>query len=529
MNRIDQQLGNYRLLSQIGRGGFAEVYLGEHIYLKTKAAIKVLRTHLAEEEHEKFFSEAQTIAHLQHNHIVRVLEFGVEDDTPYLVMEYAPNGTLRQRFPRGKAVPLNTILPVVKQIAAALQYAHGQNLIHRDVKPENMLIGENDEILLSDFGISLIIQETSSQERQEVVGTISYMAPEQLQGNPHLASDQYALGVIVYEWLAGERPFQGSFVEISSQHMFTHPASLREKAPSISLAVEAVVMKALAKDPEQRFASVQEFANALEAAALAPTLQQAFQVPTSSPPRSRRIAPARLRVLVAVFALLVLAGGGLAYYMLALHPAVRPAPLSSEQLLYLQATRGMPAIDDPLRTDSSLAWNLPPRGCTFTGGALHVYNFNNTGGGGCNATFLHISNFALQIQVTIIKGDWAALDFRDGFNPPYPGYFFYIASDGTYSLFRADIHNTLTQTFSDQALINFRHSPAIKTGANQTNLLTIIARGSAIYLYINKQFVAHTVDSASTSGFIGVVGVTTSRDTHAPVDVAFRNLQIWNL
>src|SRR2546425_12415392 len=98
--RIGQQLGNYRLISLIGRGGFAEVYLGEHVYLKTQAAIKVLKTRLAQEEREGFLTEARTIAHLQHNHIVQVLEFGVEGGMPFLVMEYASHGTLRQRHPR---------------------------------------------------------------------------------------------------------------------------------------------------------------------------------------------------------------------------------------------------------------------------------------------------------------------------------------------------------------------------------------------------------------------------------------------
>src|SRR5215469_5480203 len=147
------QLGNYRLICLLGQGGFADVYLGEHIYLKTQAAIKVLQMRLGNDELESFLSEARTVARLVHPHIVRVLEFGVEGSTPFLVMDYAPNGTLRQRHPKGTQLWLDTIMHYVRQIAAALQYAHDKKLIHRDVKPENLLLSSNNTILLSDFGI----------------------------------------------------------------------------------------------------------------------------------------------------------------------------------------------------------------------------------------------------------------------------------------------------------------------------------------------------------------------------------------
>ena len=132
-DRVGQQLGNYRLVRLIGRGGFGEVYLSEHIYLKTQVAIKVLQLRLANEDLESFLKEARTIASLRHQHIVRVLDFGVDAGIPYLVMDYAPHGTLRQRYPKNVRLPRSEILRYVSQIADALQYAHDRKLIHRDI------------------------------------------------------------------------------------------------------------------------------------------------------------------------------------------------------------------------------------------------------------------------------------------------------------------------------------------------------------------------------------------------------------
>lgn len=263
---IGQQLGNYRLTRLLGEGAFAQVYLGEHIYLSTQAAIKVLKIQTADYPMDLFRTEARNIAHLVHPNIVRVLEFGVENDVPFLVLDHAPYGTLRQRHPYGTLLPLPIVASYVKQMAEALQYAHDEKLIHRDVKPENMLLGRRHEVLLSDFGIALMVQTMHYQDVQDVAGTLPYMAPEQIQGQPRPASDQYSLGIIAYEWLTGKRPFSGSLTEIISQHLSVSPIALREKMPTIAPAVEQVVMTALEKDPNKRFGSVRAFGVALEQA-----------------------------------------------------------------------------------------------------------------------------------------------------------------------------------------------------------------------------------------------------------------------
>ncbi len=263
---LGKQFGNYRLLRSLGSGGFADVYLGQHLYLHTQAAIKVLHTRLSDDDLEQFLREARTIAGLVDPHIVRVLDCGVEEKTPYLVMDYAPNGTLRQRHPKGSVLAPAAILPYVQQVAGALQHAHNQRFIHRDVKPENLLLGRNNDVLLSDFGIAIVAQSSRSHPTQEIAGTVPYMAPEQLQGHPRPASDQYALGVVAYEWLTGAHPFRGSVSELFVQHLQVPPRPPRQLVPGIPQAVEEVVLIALAKDPRERFGTVAAFATAFERA-----------------------------------------------------------------------------------------------------------------------------------------------------------------------------------------------------------------------------------------------------------------------
>lgn len=272
-NFIGQRVGNYQLIRLLGRGGFADVYLGEHIHLKKKAALKLIHDGLDSSLVESFTKEAQIVAALKHPHIVRILEFGFEHQQPFFVMEHAPNGTLRERHPRGSHVPLPTIVSYVKQVSSALAYIHANKLIHRDVKPENMLIDEDGNVLLSDFGIVTIAHSTTSMEPQVGSGTVHYMAPEQIKGLPRPASDQYSLAIVVYEWISGTRPFSGSsYVEVAMNHLSEPFPPLHEKIPTLPPQVEQVVHKALSKDPQQRFPTIQDFSTALEEACLSPTL-----------------------------------------------------------------------------------------------------------------------------------------------------------------------------------------------------------------------------------------------------------------
>jgi outer membrane protein assembly factor BamB len=294
LERIGQIVGDYRLLSWLGGGSFGNVYLAEHMRTGERAAIKILQVRLTgADDLRAFINEARTMR-LRHPHIVPLLDFGLSrEDAPFLVMEYVPKGTLRDHYPKGTRVPLPTVVEYATQIASALQYAHEQQLIHRDVKPENMLERDDGTLLLSDFGIATASYAASygthtQHTSQGVSGTAPYIAPEQLEGEPRPQSDQYALAVVVYEWLAGRCPFQGTMIEVAVQHAMKPPPSLLDQVAELPAAVEEVVFKALAKDPHERFASMQAFAM---------TLQQASNLSTQHQlaPSSFGTAPTRTK------------------------------------------------------------------------------------------------------------------------------------------------------------------------------------------------------------------------------------------
>lgn len=264
-NLVGKQFNTYHLTRLHERTAFTEIYDAEQSASSTQVAFKALRPELSPAEQRLFLEAAQALLTLVHPHITRVLDVGLANDEnhqfPYLVVEHTSTQTLRQLYPIGATLAPATILAYIKPVAKALHYAHQQNFVHGDVKPGNVFIDEQQHIVLSDFSAGLLSRLTNT-----VAGTIAYIAPEQLQDRPQPASDQYALGVIVYEWLTGELPFSGSVAEISHQHLQTPPPPLRAKIPDLPQAIEETVLTALAKEPEKRFASVLDFAQALEKA-----------------------------------------------------------------------------------------------------------------------------------------------------------------------------------------------------------------------------------------------------------------------
>jgi serine/threonine protein kinase len=295
---MHQQFGDYQLLHPLGQGGSTEVYLGEHMKTGQKAAIKLLDARQGDNELDKFFARASVLSHLQHPHIIQVFDSGISDYTAYLAMTYAPGGNMRQCYPKGTRLPLATVIQYVRQIADALQYVHQNQLIHRDIKPHNLLMGENEQVMLSDFGIAVVCSDKDEEQPsfQDFEGTVIYAAPEQLQGKPRKNSDQYALGVTVYEWLTGSWPFVGNFDQIVQQHFTADPPLLREKESSVPPEIEQIVLKALEKEPEHRFNSIEAFAQALEQAVprkQAPSLD--LLVSSFQPPRRQFMSPHQFR------------------------------------------------------------------------------------------------------------------------------------------------------------------------------------------------------------------------------------------
>ena len=291
------QNGRYRLLRLIGKGAMGQVYLAEDTRIQRQVAIKVIQTEAqpypdddaTRDAVRLFHREAQTIARLNHPHILPLFDFdeaSSDGSSPtYMVMPFCPEGSLaewlRQRKDQGLG-PLapQTVVQLVYQAADALQYAHEHGIIHRDVKPANFLIRSNREnpncpdLLLADFGVAKL-SAVATRSSQSIRGTPNYMSPEQWSGAPLPATDQYALAVMAYELLTGHAPFQGNPNQVMYQHLMVHPHPPSEINPHLPPAVDAVLLRALAKDPMERFPSVADFARALQQALL-PDLSQSI-------------------------------------------------------------------------------------------------------------------------------------------------------------------------------------------------------------------------------------------------------------
>jgi eukaryotic-like serine/threonine-protein kinase len=584
-DRQDQQLGNYRLLSSIGRGGFAEVYLAEHIFLKTPAAIKLLQTKLvSQDDLNSFLREAQTIARLVHPHIIRVFDFGVDEQTPYLVMDYAMNGTLRQRHPKGDQLELSSIASYVNQIADALQYAHDEKLIHRDVKPENMLLGRRNEILMSDFGIALIAQSSRYQSTQEVIGTVAYMSPEQIQGKPRPASDQYSLGVVVYEWLCGDRPFHGSFTELCTQHIFAEPPPLREKFKQVPPDVEEILRIALAKDPKQRFSNIKEFARAFEQASqgssttqIRPSDLQATVLPPTMPvmrgsplantlPHSSSLSKAtidperkdstnrkkrysfsigQIALFGALILLIVLGSvGGFVFAknnsqgksptsLTTSTPGNSPVTEKSTVTSGTTPTNNTTPVITPVDTYGRITSGPPAFSDSLSKQDANQWD-EDTECGFNNGTY-HASVAGTNFYGYCIASRNTFANFiyqvqMTIVSGDYGGivfrvnvpkfYYARIGQDGTYGIYRVKGRDG---TFGQELGGGF--SSAIKQGPGQTNQIAIVAQGSKLDLYINQNFVASVIDGSYSDGQVGVIAVP----GNSPTDVAFSNAQVWTL
>jgi serine/threonine-protein kinase len=272
-DRSGQTLDHYRLETIIGHGTMADVYRARILGLEDTVAIKVIHSHLLDQPSfvERFRREAEVMASLRHPHIVRLLEFVCRADVGYMVMEYLAGGTLEQRLALAHESG-NRLAPALAArwmaaIASAVDLAHAHGMIHRDLKPANILFRETGEPVLTDFGLAFLVDRSRLSASNSMTGTPVYLSPEQARGMPGDArSDIYSLGIILYEMLVGQTPFQGPTISVAMKHITEAPPSPRQLGRYLAPEVEGVIMRALAKNPVERYQSAGALAQALTAA-----------------------------------------------------------------------------------------------------------------------------------------------------------------------------------------------------------------------------------------------------------------------
>lgn len=260
--------GRYKIIRLIGGGGMSNVYLAHDIILNRDVAIKILRYDLSNEEelHRRFHREALSATSLTHPNIVSIYDVGEDEDMHYIVMEYIKGKTLKQYIQEFSPLASARSVHIMKQLTSAISHAHENGIIHRDIKPQNILMDEEGNVKITDFGIATSLGATSYTQTNSVIGTVHYLSPEQARGGlATMKSDIYALGIVLYELLTGELPFSGeSAVSIALKHLQSETPSVREFDAMIPQSVENIVLKATAKDENHRYASVEEMEADLE-------------------------------------------------------------------------------------------------------------------------------------------------------------------------------------------------------------------------------------------------------------------------
>ena len=258
----------YKILDLIGGGGMSNVYLAHDMILNRDVAVKVLRYDAANEEefHRRFQREALSATSLTHSNIVSIYDVGEDHDMHYIVMEYIKGKTLKQYINEFSPLSPARSVQIMKQLTSAIAHAHEHQIIHRDIKPQNILVDSEGNVKVTDFGIATSLTATSYTKTNSVIGTVHYLSPEQARGgNATNQSDIYALGIVLYELLTGELPFSGeSAVSIALKHLQTETPSIRALDASIPQSLENVVLKATAKNPLHRYASVEEMEEDLQ-------------------------------------------------------------------------------------------------------------------------------------------------------------------------------------------------------------------------------------------------------------------------
>ena len=258
----------YEIIRVIGEGGMANVYLANDTILNRKVAVKVLRGDLANDEKfvRRFQREALSASSLNHPNIVEMYDVGEDDGNFYIVMEYVDGKNLKQLIKRRTKLSLTEVVDIMKQLTDGISHAHDSFIIHRDIKPQNMLILDNGLVKITDFGIAVALNSTQLTQTNSVMGSVHYLPPEQAAGKgATFKSDIYSLGIMMYELITGKLPFRGeNAVEIALKQMKEPIPSIREDNNEIPQAVENIVLKACAKNPKNRYDSIVDMKNDIE-------------------------------------------------------------------------------------------------------------------------------------------------------------------------------------------------------------------------------------------------------------------------
>ncbi len=594
------QNGRYRLLRPLGHGGMGEVYLAEDTRIARQVAIKVVRTGaipypdvvVTEDVVRLFQREAKAVAQLDHPHILPLFDYGEEmmDQTmvTYMVMPFCPEGSfadwLHQRSDHG-SLSSQDVVHFVSQAADALQHAHDHQIIHRDVKPSNFLIRSNrdnanrPDLLLTDFGIA---KSNSDITSQTIRGTPTYMAPEQWSGVSVPATDQYALAIMAYEMLTGHPPFQGNQEQTMYWHLTTLPQPPSTLNSRLSPGVDAVILRALAKQPANRFVSISDFAHALQQAlhpahtsygyepdTYGPTLSPAViaqpdnaalvaykpvqppsPIPTPQAYNSVHTdrddaaiikhqgfvqSPNRRRgmLFIGLALLIVAASIGLPLlftYQKNVHNASLHATATTQANLTATVVASQypfsktVLLDDPLSDNSrGHNWMESTNGtggsCAFTGAAYHVSESQQGYFNTCFAQNLQFTNFTYEVEMNISKGNGGGIVFRaDSANTKF--YYLRFEQSGFFSL-----RLYVDGTGATSRLLKSGFSTNLALSPNETNAISVVARNDTIDLYLNQQFLTNVTDSTYTQGQIGV----TADDVTDATEVVFTNAKVWKL
>jgi eukaryotic-like serine/threonine-protein kinase len=608
-----QQLGRYHFERLLGSGGMGEVYLATDTRINRQVAIKVIRADAslyrdstaAKEATRLFEREARGIATLDHPYILPLYDYGEEKingaggSYVYMVTPFRPEGSfaawLREHNGSEPLSP-SDVAHFVRQAAAALQYAHDRQIIHQDVKPSNFLIRFDNEnpnrpdLLLADFGVAKFGTGTANSS-QDIRGTPTFMAPEQWDGQPVPASDQYALAVMAYELLTGHPLFHGTLMQIIYQHTHTQPQPPSTLNPHIPVEIDRVLLRALAKNPAERFPSITAFAQAFQAALSSahvpiavytqdalhdvdsgnrlaslsdhaennlPTVANHIRLPIADDPmppaqRARRSGrpqpkatygrPHNFRIsadqgrksdsdymgrTILLFALvLVLIGIGLGvfYYtnpkLVSNGKGNANATVITEQNPYTHG--GALVLNDPLHDNSqSHQWEEGQRDfgfCQFTAGAYHVSEPQQGFFHSCIALNTDFTDFVYEVQMTMITGDYGGIVFRaDRATTHF--YYFRITEGGAYSL-----SAYIDKYPSHARLLGRGQTSSITVGLERSNLITVVARGNKLDLYVNHQLVVSVSDSLYSHGQIGVFVGNAGHSAQA----VFSDAKVWML